>query len=380
MSAKYTRIHRLLRVLTLIQSGPGWGPQRLADECGVTVRTIHRDMDELKGVGVPWRFDQASGGYVIERDFFLPPVHLTIDEALSLAVLCEHVAGQEQIPFLKPAWRALTKLQAQLPDSTRDELADIGQHIAIQTAQAMPPDGVIDVYDKVQGAIAKRSRLRCSYESNAGDDDESFLFDPYVLFFSVRAWYAIGRHHGRGDDGETRCLKLSRFTAIEPTDEDFAIPEDFSLKNHLGNAWRMIRGEPDYDVEILFDAEFANTISETQWHPTQEIELHEDGSATFRCTVAGLDEILWWVLSMGPHCCVVSPTELSHRVQKEARSIQATYDASQSTRRGPRTEHGRASPPNTKVRLKSDPTRIGFTTGKVKESGKGMGLQSGSRT
>jgi predicted DNA-binding transcriptional regulator YafY len=326
MAAKYTRVHRLLRILTLVQSGRGWGPQRLATECGVAVRTIHRDMDELKGVGVPWRFDQQTDGYMIERDFFLPPVHLTVDEALSLAVLCEHVAEREQIPFLKPAWRALTKLQAQLPESTREELQDLGRHIAIQTARAMPPDGVIDVYDKVQAAIATRTRLRCRYDSNTGDHDEGFAFDPYVLFFSVRAWYTVGLHHARGNDGETRCLKLNRFTAIDPTSEHFVIPEDFSIKSHLGNAWRMIRGEPEYNVEIWFDPEFANTISETQWHPTQEIDLHEDGSATFRCTVAGLDEILWWVLSMGPHCRVTKPPELAESVREAGNRIAKVYE------------------------------------------------------
>jgi predicted DNA-binding transcriptional regulator YafY len=326
MPHRYTRVHRLLKILTLIQSGPGWGPQRLADECSVTVRTIHRDMDELKAVGVPWYFDSARNGYAIRRSFFLPPVHLSIEEALALAVLCEDVAGKEQIPLLRPAWRALVKLRSQLPESTLKDLGDMDRRIAIQTARAVPPDGVLDVYDKVQAAIASKKRLRCRYESNNGDDAEWFHFDPHVLFFGVRAWYTIGRHHGRAADGAPRCLKLNRFTALELTDQGFQIPDDFSLDNHLGNAWRMIRGTPDYDVEIWFDPEFANTITETQWHKTQEVEHHADGSATFRCTVSGLDEIVWWVLSMGPHCRVIKPEQLVERVREAACDVCSVYE------------------------------------------------------
>jgi predicted DNA-binding transcriptional regulator YafY len=87
----------------------------------------------------------------------------------------------------------------------------------------------------------------------------------------------------------------------------------------------MIRGTPEHEVEILFDAEFANTVADTQWHKTQEVEFHEDGSATFRCTVAGLDEIVWWVLSMGPHCEVRAPDELRERVRTAAMEMALRY-------------------------------------------------------
>ena len=55
--------------------------------------------------------------------------------------------------------------------------------------------------------------------------------------------------------------------------------------------------------------------ADTRWHATQEIEEHEDGSVSFRCTVSGLDEIVWWVLSFGPSCTVVAPKKLADRVR-----------------------------------------------------------------
>jgi len=72
-------------------------------------------------------------------------------------------------------------------------------------------------------------------------------------------------------------------------------------------------------------ASFAQTMADTRWHPTQEIEEHPDGSSTFRCTVDGLDEIVWWVLSMGPHCVVKSPPELAQRVRDLADRTAANY-------------------------------------------------------
>src|SRR3954462_14997426 len=106
MAADYTRIHRLLRILTLIQGEKGWSAKRLALECGTTERNIYRDMKMLEGAGIPYFYDDESKGYAVRRVFFMPAVSLTQDESLALIALGEHGGEKEQIPFTKPAGRA----------------------------------------------------------------------------------------------------------------------------------------------------------------------------------------------------------------------------------------------------------------------------------
>lgn len=310
--ARYTRIHRLLKILTLIQSGQKTTSAELAEECSVDERTIYRDLNELQGAGFQVTFDRSSKSYKVARDCFLPPVQLTIQESLALATLCEHIAQPEQIPFTRPAWDGLSKVLAAVPPSLLDEITESRKQIVIKTAAASPNDGHHDIYERIQLAIAKNRTLVCQYESlsSNGEPGEEFDFEPYTLFFSVRAWYVVGLHHGRG---EIRSLKLSRFCSVTLTEKPYSIPETFSLDHHLGNAWRMMRGE-EHRVELWFTPHFAETISDTIWHKTQEIDYHPDQSVTLRFTVAGLDEIVWWILSMGPNCKVIGPNALRERV------------------------------------------------------------------
>lgn len=319
----YTRISRLLEILTHVQARKGLKADTLAELCGVDKRTIFRDLKVLGDAGVPIVHHKETDGYTIDRDFFLPPVHLTMQEALALVVLCEDLAESGRIPCLKAAIRALTKVRSQLPQEIREDLDRLSKHIAIRTSNAEGDEAALDVFEQVQNSIAAGKAMRCRYES--GSDPEGrkeFIFEPYALFFSVRAWYAIGFHHGRG---ELRNLKLARFVGLEQTDTPFAIPEEFDIDQHLGNAWRMIRGEVPYEVEIEFASEFADNIAETTWHRTQSTEYREDGSVLFRCTVDGLDEIVWWVLSMGPMCRVLEPAELADRVKDLAQKTAARY-------------------------------------------------------
>ncbi|GMU23809.1 MAG: hypothetical protein AMXMBFR13_38870 [Phycisphaerae bacterium] len=400
-SKDYSRIHRLLRVLALIQAEKGWDAQRLADACQTTTRTIYRDLNMLQGAGVPYYFDEESNGYRVRGEFFMPPVELTLEESLAILCLADRLGGDEQIPFMAPAARAAEKIRGRNPTALLEALEAVSPNVEIRLAQSMPPDGVTDVYEVVRAAIARRRALRCSYESPRGRGradglasaesaigrserrtlaagvtatdgngrrqgppphgqgphagpsphrsrsggqssggrvpdarrkgasphrqaprEEVFLFRPYRLLFNQRAWYAIGHHDARQ---ELRCLKLNRFTRIELSDIPYAIPEDFSLKQYLGKAWRMIPGDRVYRVELHFDAQFAETIADTHWHDTQEIEECDDGSIVFRCEVSGLEEIIWWILSMGPHCVVRRPRELAARVERLARETGGRY-------------------------------------------------------
>jgi proteasome accessory factor B len=329
MAADYSRIHRLLKILTLIQGSQGWTPARLALECGTTERTIFRDMKMLEGAGIPYFFDKETRGYGIRADFFMPPVQLTLDESLALAALAEHVGEQEQVPFTRPAGRAISKIRGILPRSIRGELERIDGQIAIKLAAASAPEAAADVYETMRAALARRVCVRCEYESvNTGKGGakkaRAFTFRPYTLLFNQRAWYAIGHHDGHG---EVRCLKLNRFTRLELTEQAYEPPKGFSLDGHVGYAWRMIRGDKRHRVEVTFDADFAETVADTHWHPTQEIEWNADGSITFRCQVDGLEEIVWWVLGYGPHCVVNKPKELAERVRALAAGMVERYEA-----------------------------------------------------
>ncbi len=336
----------------MLQGERGLNASALAARLGMSQRNVHRDLKVLTSAGVPWFFDEDAGGYAIRRGYFMQPVELTFEESLALVVLCEKVGGERQLPMMKAAGRAVAKIRGGLPAALLEPLSQIDKHLAIHLSRSSPEDSHEDAYDKVSRAIQTRRVLRCVYDSPRSEAEAralagtngaavggakrksskavvgspSGVFDlqPYCLFFSHRAWYVAGLH---SKHGVVRNLKLARFSRLEPTDKPYAIPDDFSMKKHLGNAWRMMRGSPSFDVLLRFDATFADTISDTHWHPTQDTQFGPDGSMEFRCTVDGLDEIVWWVLSMGPHCEVIEPAELRERICTLATRMAATHSA-----------------------------------------------------
>ncbi|HOM53818.1 MAG TPA: WYL domain-containing protein [Phycisphaerae bacterium] len=234
MAKVYGRVHRLLRSLTLIRSGR-WNAASLARELGITVRNVYRDLQMLEGAGIPYYFDRTAGCYRIRREFFLPSVELTTEEAMALVAAAGQIGRREQIPFLEPLEKASQKVLAQLPDKVKRELDDVQQHLAIELASCGPSLEVRSVYHDVRTAIAKRRALLCSYESartsvHSTTDGEVFRFDPYCLYWGQRAWYAIGFHHRRA---EVRTLKLNRFIYLRLTDQPRTATADATMCENM---------------------------------------------------------------------------------------------------------------------------------------------------
>src|SRR6266404_5983946 len=81
---KWDRAARYLRIATILHAHPqGISARDIAEQVGVAVRTIYRDLEAMStDAELPiW---QDAGRWGLEAGAFLPPLSLTIHEAMSL--------------------------------------------------------------------------------------------------------------------------------------------------------------------------------------------------------------------------------------------------------------------------------------------------------
>jgi predicted DNA-binding transcriptional regulator YafY len=99
-----------MQILTTLQAGKSYAASDLSKMFGTSRRTIFRDLKELQAIGVPYRYDPRTGGYMIEPEFFLPPVDLSLQEALGLLMLAHKGKDQIQLPFKNSVLLAALKI------------------------------------------------------------------------------------------------------------------------------------------------------------------------------------------------------------------------------------------------------------------------------
>src|SRR5690606_37948497 len=97
----------------------------LAEEQGVSLRTLYRDIRTLVGLGAT--IDGEAGiGYMLRPGFFLPPLMFAPEELEALVLGARWVEAQPDADLSNAATNALAKIAAAAPEDLRDRIADTG--------------------------------------------------------------------------------------------------------------------------------------------------------------------------------------------------------------------------------------------------------------
>ena len=310
-----------MKLISLLQAGRGYNIEGLSLACGVSRRTIFRDLDLLRQSSVPLFFDQQSQHYSIPSAAYLPPTNFTAEEALALVVLC-HELG-DRLPFFWPAHSAAVKLENSLPLQIRRQLRPAADAVEIHPPPRNPLTGRTAVYQQLVEAISKHRSVRICYKSLAERKVIVTRLNPYRLLFSQRSWYVIGRSSLHRS---TRTFNLGRILSMEVLEDSYRIPRGFSVERHLRNAWRMIpEPGPDHEVVVRFTPLVADNVAEVAWHKTQRVVRNDDGTIDFHATVSGLQEVSWWILGYGDQAEVLAPAALRELVAAHAIRMAQCY-------------------------------------------------------
>jgi proteasome accessory factor B len=311
-------------LLQILQSGSGHNATGLAKQCGVSRRTVFRDLDALRAAGVPLEYDKGRDRYSIPSSYFLPPLNFTPAEALSLMALANELGSDNRLPFYSPALSAAMKLEGNLPPAMRAQFRDLRRSIRIIPSTYSRIQDKEKIYQALIDARTRCCTVRIEYDSQTEYERISTKLRPYHLLFCRHSWYVTGRSSLHG---EVRTFNLGRITLLERLKERFTIPNGFSIDRHLGNAWQMIPDHgSDHRIAIRFKPLVARNVEEVMWHKTQKTEFEDDGSLLFRARVSGLSEIVWWILGYGDQAEVLQPKKLRLLIAQRAKNMAIMYD------------------------------------------------------
>jgi len=315
---KLSRISRVMQLLTALQSGKSYDVSDLSKIFGTSRRTIFRDLKDLQAIGVPYHYDNRTGGYTIEPDFFLPPVDLNLQEALSLLLLAHKASNQIQLPFKNSALLAALKIENNLPPKIRQYCHTALQSISTRASAQAPMSTLNQTFAQLQKAITKNRKVNIRYHSLYEGGIIEVELSPYHLLYNERAWYVLGYSSLHNS---IRTFKLNRIQDLKLSDKCFLTDQTFDVYEYLGRAWSMIPEGRIYHIKLRFLPKVANNVTEVQWHSTQKVTRHSDGSATVEFRVDGLGEITWWILGYGDQVQVLAPKTLRKKVLEVAKNM-----------------------------------------------------------
>ncbi|MFN3877760.1 MAG: helix-turn-helix transcriptional regulator [Brevundimonas sp.] len=205
-----SRSERLLDLLNVLRRHrrPVSG-QVLADEMGVSLRTLYRDIASLQAQGATIE-GEAGVGYVLKPGFMLPPLMFTPEEIEALVLGSRWVADRADPRMRHAALAALGRISAVLPPDLRDEMETSA--LLVVPGAPFPADQVDP--GLLRKAIRTERRLRLCYRDEAGAASERVVW-PFALAFFDRVRLLIAWCELRGDFRSFRTDRIVEAEVME---------------------------------------------------------------------------------------------------------------------------------------------------------------------
>jgi predicted DNA-binding transcriptional regulator YafY len=205
------RADRLFQLLQLIRgrrlSTAAWLAQRME----VSVRTVYRDVAALQAQGVPIE-GEAGVGYRVGRDYSLPPLMFTPEQAQAL-MASVRIAGPRLDPALAMlAEDALGKILSVLPESSRAAADSLALHAPARPHGAQ----VLAVLGELRHAIKARRCVQLDYVDVGGQATQRTV-RPLACFYWDAVWTLCGWCEMREDFRQFRIDRIGQLTLAPHT-------------------------------------------------------------------------------------------------------------------------------------------------------------------
>lgn len=280
---------RMLRLLSLLQSGRQWAATELAEATESTPRTLRRDIEFLRNLGYPVQSRRGPGGhYQLVAGRALPPLILDDDEAiatvLSLRLGAGGVTGQEETA--SAAHRAEAKLRRILPVALRRTVDTLMATTDISsTAGALPEAGLVS---SIAEAIAANRLLTFDYSGSS--DRARREVEPARLVRLQQRWYLFCWDRGRRD---WRTFRLDRMSDVRAELERYR-PRPLPAEDLPAYLRAQFRGVPEHTVVLVLHAS-AEVAAERLHRVDGTLEPLSGGGCRYR---AHVDSYEWLAMSL----------------------------------------------------------------------------------
>jgi predicted DNA-binding transcriptional regulator YafY len=214
---------RLFQLVTLLQGRrTAMTGQALAEELGVAVRTVYRDIQALVLSGVP--IDGEAGvGYRLRAGFDLPPLMFEMDEVTALLAGNRMVQAWTDPALAEAARRAEAKILAVLTPAMLNEISHLPYRIPVYD------NGERETHGMLRKACELQLKVAIGYRDMNGEETERTIW-PLGMVGWGDHWTLLAWCEKRD---AYRNFRFDRILRIECLPEQYPKHPERNLEHYL---------------------------------------------------------------------------------------------------------------------------------------------------
>jgi len=319
-----SKFNRLAYIEQLIISHPnGLSRAEIARRLGVNRSTVGRYVDELSEA-LPL-YENEERLLIINRDRYLNRVEITLHEAMALylAVQLMRDRTDRRYPHAISAVRKLSEALERFSEPIA--AAMMGEADLMETSTAQHESTFLPVLEEVTRAWASRCIVELEHYSVRREVSNTYAMgiDAVIPYAIGQTFHVIGRNEA---DGSSRTLRLDRVQAASVTRRAYEPRKPFDKRRHFSGAWGVWTSEEEpVEVELRFSPAVSHRVQETIWHRSQQTTCNDDGSVTWKASIAEPREMYPWIRGWGSDVEIIKPATLRQQFISELERMREMY-------------------------------------------------------
>ncbi|MEZ8147636.1 helix-turn-helix transcriptional regulator [Enterovibrio norvegicus] len=224
-----SKSERLFELLTLLRSKRyAVTAMTMAEELGVSERTIYRDVQSLQLSGVPIE-GEAGVGYRLGKGSHLPPLIFTEEEMLAMELGMRMVRAWSDRQLAAASHSASRKIHSILPDHLR---AQIGAFpIEVPTFHVGSENA--DRNELLREATAQFNKIQIHYETGEGIVSDRVV-QPLGQVYWGKVWTLVAWCELRND---YRSFRIDRILRVDSLADTFTTHNEKSFQHYLAASY-----------------------------------------------------------------------------------------------------------------------------------------------
>lgn len=324
-AAKLQPLARQWRIVKLLSSPHGLSLDELAKELNVSIKSIRRDLKELREADIPlaettgphgkktWRLDMSRQ----------VPTAFNFDEIAALyfgRLFFERLAGTSLWASANSAFRKIEQSLGNAGLAYLDQLTPLFHQTTVGVTDY---SSRADKIDALRTACEDLRSVTADYESVGAGEPRQYILHPIGITEHEGSLYvAVSSPDWEG----VRNFKVDRFHNVELTDDHFDRPADFDLRDHFAYSFGIYHQDGDpFRVRVRFSPEAARYVSEKVWHVSQTLEHEDDGSVVLTVELSSTRSFMSWVLGFRSAATVLEPPSFVEEMKTEIQKMIENY-------------------------------------------------------
>lgn len=327
------RQHKLLQLLEYSRFGRTLDELRddLVGDLGLSQlheRTVRRDIEALQAAGFDIQAETLERGKVYKLGRHNTGVHeigISATELIALSIgreLLFPLLGTQYWQGIETFWN---KVREAIPSGVFEHYQRYRRTLHVFGSPTKTYERQAGILKTINRAILEHRVVEIEYES-VGKPVAKRRIEPYGLAVYQSSIYVVAAAPEVETPSERlRNWKLDRFHHATALDEYFRPDPNVDISTYLGRSIGIFSGDSPTSVRIRLGSRAVAWVREDPWHPEQQLEVAEDGSAVLTVPASHPREVLPKVLSLGADAELLEPHSFRQAVTEAVREMAQRY-------------------------------------------------------